>query len=68
MLKLKDLLEVIEEGTKLYVIDWSEIPHNPIYEKKYELESLSVYDDYKIVSIQQFSTFIEINIMKGGDK
>lgn len=64
MLKLKDLLEVIEEGTKLYIIDWSEIPHNLIY----ELESLSVYDDYKIVSIQQLSTFIEINIMKGGDK
>lgn len=64
MLKLKDLLEVIEEGTRITIIDWSNEKHLVIYNKHYNLECFEKYDDYKVVSLEQNNNYIIINIMK----
>lgn len=68
MLKLKDLLEVIVEGTKVVITDWSEPLHRVVYCKLYNLETMLRYEDYKVVSLEQIGDCISINIMKGGDK
>lgn len=65
MLKLKDLLEVIEERTKLMIIDWSGENHKVVYFQEYDLEQ-TFYDDYKIISMEQSLNYIIINIIKVG--
>lgn len=64
MLKLKDLLEVIVEGTKVVITDWSEPLHRVIYSKLYELENIVRFEDYKVVSLEQIGNCISINIVK----
>ena len=65
MLKLKDLLEVIEEGTKLMIIEWTGENHKVVYFQGYNLEQ-TLYDDYKIISMEQSLNYIIINIIKVG--
>ena len=67
MLKLKDLLEVIEEGSVLTIYDWSSENHVIVYNDIYHLEDLPNYDNYKVITLEQSLYHIIINIVKWGD-
>lgn len=64
MLRLKDLLEVIEEGMALIIVDWSSDKHNIVFSGIYHLDDLPKYNNYKVVTMEQNLFHIIINIFK----